>query len=108
MEPYRKLQSRILFFLLGNLIFGNAILNAQNQLLIPTGSWRTHLSYHAPKFCQATQKYVYAATDNGLWRTDNFGQMTVLRKTDGFWANEITAMKFNAEKNILVLGYIDG
>ena len=81
---------------------------AQNQTLIPTGTWRTHLSYHAPKFCESTQKYVYAATDNGLWRTDNFGQITILRKTDGFQAEEITAMKFNEQKNILVIGYIDG
>ena len=81
---------------------------AQNQTLIPTGTWQTHLSYHAPKFCESTQKYVYAATDNGLWRTDNFGQMTILRKTDGFQAEEITAIKFNEQKNILVIGYIDG
>jgi hypothetical protein len=81
---------------------------SQNQLLIPTGTWRTHLSYHAPKYCESTSKYVYAATDNGLWRTDNFGQMTVLRKSDGFSAEEVTAMKFYPEKNILFLGYIDG
>lgn len=108
MKPIPKIPSRILFFLLGNLFLGSTRIHAQNQLLIPTGTWRTHLSYHTPKFCEATQQYVYAATDNGLWRTDNFGQMTVLRKTDGFWANEITAMKFNAQKNLLVLGYIDG
>lgn len=83
-------------------------LSSQNQLLIPTGTWRTHLSYHAPKFCESTQRFVYAATDNGLWRTDNFGQMTILRKTDGFSAEEITAMKYYPQKNILFLGYIDG
>jgi hypothetical protein len=90
------------------ILFFGGNLFAQNQTRIPTGTWRTHLSYHAPKFCESTQKYVYAATDNGLWRTDNFGQMTILRKTDGFQAEEITAMKFNESRNTLVIGYIDG
>ena len=91
----------VFLFIGGNLL-------SQSQKLIPTGTWRTHLSYHAPKYCESTLKYVYAATDNGLWRTDNFGQMTILKKTDGFLAEEITAMKFNRQKNILVIGYIDG
>lgn len=81
---------------------------AQNQLGIPTGTWRTHLSYHTPKFCEASSRYVYAATDNGFWRTDNFGQMTVLRKTDGFAAEEITCLNFEPQRNILFIGYIDG
>ncbi len=96
-----------LLFILGFILNGLA-LQAQSQSLIPTGTWRTHLSYHNPKFCESTSKYVYASTDNGLWRTDNFGQMTVLRKTDGFLAEEITFMKFNEKKDILVIGYIDG
>ena len=104
-----NLYSRLsIFFVSGILFLFGGNLSGQNQLGIPTGTWRTHLSYHNPKFCEATSKYVYAATDNGLWRTDNFGQMTILRKTDGFLAEEITAMKFNAAKNILVIGYIDG
>ncbi len=106
MRPFR-VHKAALFLILGFLLPGMA-LYAQSQSLIPTGTWRTHLSYHNPRFCESTTKYVYASTDNGLWRTDNFGQMTVLRKTDGFLAEEITFMKFNEAKNILVIGYIDG
>ena len=101
-SKYLKQCVVIVFLFIGGNLF------SQSQKLIPTGTWRTHLSYHAPKYCESTLKYVYAATDNGLWRTDNFGQMTILKKTDGFLAEEITAMKFNRQKNILVIGYIDG
>ncbi len=102
LSEYLKQCVVIVFLFIGGNLF------SQSQKLIPTGTWRTHLSYHAPKYCESTLKYVYAATDNGLWRTDNFGQMTILKKTDGFLAEEITAMKFNRQKNILVIGYIDG
>lgn len=75
---------------------------------IPTGTWREHFSFINPKFCEASNNYVYASTENGFWRTDNFGQMTVLRRSEGFAGAEITCLRFSQKNDVLFIGYIDG
>ncbi|MDB2588736.1 T9SS type A sorting domain-containing protein [Bacteroidia bacterium] len=94
--------------LLGLYVFigiGTALSQIPN---IPTGTWREHFSFINPKYCEATQKYVYASTENGFWRTDNFGQMNVLRRSDGFAGAEITCLRYSSEADVLFIGYIDG
>ena len=79
---------------------------AQNG--IPTGKWRTHFTYKDAVFCEATNNYVYASTDQGFWRTTNTGEMTKLLRTDGFHGGEISQLCFNQASNTLFIGYLDG
>ncbi len=83
-------------------------LSAQVNPLIPTGKWRTHLSYRNPKFCESTENFIYASTTNGFWRTSNFGEMELLLSSAGFHANEITCLEYNRSLKILFIGYLDG
>jgi hypothetical protein len=79
---------------------------AQNQ--IPTGTWRSHFSYRNAKVCEASSKFIYSASENGFWRTSNIGEMTLLKKEDGFNGIEITCLKYNSNADVLVIGYADG
>ncbi len=79
---------------------------AQNQ--IPTGTWRSHFSYRNAKVCEASSKFIYSASENGFWRTSNIGEMTLLKKEDGFNGIEITSLKYNSNADVLVIGYADG
>lgn len=75
---------------------------------IATGKWRTHFTYKDAVFCEATNNYVYASTDQGFWRTSNNGEMTKLLRTDGFHGGEISHLAFDQSTNTLFIGYIDG
>ncbi|MEY3965085.1 MAG: hypothetical protein RL263_254, partial [Bacteroidota bacterium] len=85
---------------------GTNSLFAQNQ--IPTGTWRSHFTYRNAKVCEASSKFIYSASENGFWRTSNIGEMTLLKKEDGFNGIEITCLKYNSNADVLVIGYADG
>jgi hypothetical protein len=90
------------------LLFLGIIGNAQSQL-IQTGKWRTHQSYKDVKICEATQRYVYAASDQGFFRVMmNYGDMEKLGKDEGFSGVEITALTYSKSQDALVIGYNDG
>jgi hypothetical protein len=90
------------------LLFLGIIGNAQSQL-IQTGQWRTHLSYKDVKICEATQRYVYAASDQGFFRVMmNYGDMEKLGKDEGFNGVEVTALTYSKSQDALVIGYNDG
>lgn len=82
--------------------------SAQSQQQIPTGTWRSHLSYKNAQICEASTRFVYSASENGFWRTNDFGETTVLKKTDGFNGLEVSSLGFSQEKNTLFIGYSDG
>jgi len=96
-------------FILNLIVIGSFItspLFSQNQ--IPTGTWRSHFSYRNALVCEATQKFIYSASENGFWRTSNIGEMTLLKKEDGFNGIEITCLKYQSDADVLVIGYADG
>ena len=76
--------------------------------LIPTGNWRSHYSYQFAVLCEASNRFVYASSEQGFWRTSNNGEMKKLLKEDGFHAAEITHLAYNANLQTLFIGYIDG
>jgi len=77
--------------------------------LIQTGRWRTHLSYKNALICEASNRYVYAASQQGFFRVMmNYGDMEKLGKEEGFAYNEVTTLAYNGEKDILLIGYSDG
>ena len=77
--------------------------------LIQTGQWRTHLSYKNALICEASGRYVYAASQQGFFRVMmNYGDMEKLGKEEGFANNEVTTLAYNSQKDILLIGYSDG
>ncbi|MBM3937203.1 MAG: hypothetical protein FJ333_00915, partial [Sphingomonadales bacterium] len=80
-----------------------------NAQLIQTGRWRTHLSYKDALICEASNRYVYAASEQGFFRVMmNYGDMEKLGKEEGFANNEVTTLSYNAKRDILIIGYSDG
>lgn len=75
---------------------------------IPTGNWRTHLSYRNAVICEASSRYVYAASEQGFWRTTDFGEMNLLKTMDGFSGQEVSYLRYNESLDILFIGYADG
>jgi hypothetical protein len=83
--------------------------NFSHAQMIQTGQWRTHLSYKNALICEATNRYVYAASEQGFFRVMmNYSDMEKLGKDEGFANNEVTALSYNQEKDILFIGYSDG
>lgn len=76
---------------------------------IPTGSWRTHLSYHRLQTILLAENKIYAASENGFFYlnlADN--SLHTLSKEDGLSGQGITALAYAPAAGTLVLGYKDG
>lgn len=80
--------------------------SAQN---IPFGTWRTHFSYkNATKIIQTADK-IFCSTENGLFSRDlETGETRKLSKIDGLSDVGVTAMAYNSEESVLVIGYASG
>ena len=101
MLPLRHLLSFVLLI--------SGFLGQAHCQLIQTGKWRTHLSYKDVKICESTQRYVYAASDQGFFRVMmNYGDMEKLGKDEGFSGVEVTALTYSKNQDALVIGYNDG
>ena len=80
------------------------LLSEANAQLIQTGQWRTHLSYKNALICEASSRYVYAASQQGFFRVMmNYGDMEKLGKDEGFANNEVTTLAYNDQKDLLVI-----
>jgi ligand-binding sensor domain-containing protein len=80
-----------------------------NAQMIQTGQWRTHLSYKNALICEASKRYVYAASAQGFFRVMmNYGDMEKLGKEEGFANNEVTTLVYDAPSDLLLIGYSDG
>lgn len=81
---------------------------AQGQL-IQTGQWRTHLAYKNALICEASKRYVYAASSQGFFRVMmNYSDMEKLGKDEGFANNEVTTLAYDVDSDLLLIGYSDG
>ena len=79
---------------------------AQN---IPVGSWRTHFSYQQALHLQQTDNKVFCSATNGMFSVDILlNEITRLSKLDGLSDVGISAMKYNADLNLLAIGYRSG
>lgn len=97
-----------LLILIG-MIVNLCISNLANAQLIQTGKWRTHLSYKNTQLCEASNRYVYAASQQGFFRVMmQFGDMEKLGKSEGFNGTEVTALAHDPNSDILFIGYSDG
>ena len=86
-----------------------AIGNHSWAQLLPTGSWKTHLSYQRVLACEASNRYIYAASEKGFFRVkESTNELEILGKQNGFNGQEVTCLSFHSSKNLLLIGYRDG
>lgn len=86
-----------------------ALKSLSAQVNIPMGQWRFHTSYRFISKIEATDKYVYAASEKGLFKVFiGTGEMTRLNKTDGITGLNATAMMYSKPTKTLIIGYSDG
>lgn len=86
-----------------------AVLNLKAQVNTPMGQWRFHTSYRFISKIEATDNYVYAASEKGLFKVYiGTGEMTRLNKTDGIIGLNATAMVYSKATKTLIIGYSDG
>lgn len=92
------------FFLL--LLLSVEYLVAQN---IPVGTWRNHSDYSNAKQVATLGSKVFCAGENGLFYYDTEdGSINTLSITSGLSSTQITALKSNSDKDLLIIGYRDG
>ena len=97
---FMRLWARIISLLLG---FG---VYAQD---IAVGTWRTHFSYQNARTLVATEDKVFCAVENGLFSYDTDDQsVRKLSKLDGLSGAGISAMDYNSEDRVLIIGYSSG
>lgn len=78
-------------------------------LQLASGQWRSHASYKESGVCEASDKYIYAAAANGLFRVlATTGEMEILDRTDGFQTIGISALRYVPELSVMVIGYSNG
>ncbi|MCS6821938.1 MAG: T9SS type A sorting domain-containing protein [Microscillaceae bacterium] len=76
---------------------------------IPIGTWRTHAAYLPAKKVAESPKYIFCATENGLFYLDKEeNTLETWSKIDRLSEVNIEAMAFHAPTNTLVLGYQNG
>ncbi len=76
---------------------------------IAVGTWRTHFSYKNARILTATADKVFCAVENGLFSYDvSSGEFRKLSKVDGLSSAGISAMHYDANSNVLIIGYLDG
>ncbi|MEQ9402468.1 MAG: T9SS type A sorting domain-containing protein [Cyclobacteriaceae bacterium] len=76
---------------------------------IPVGTWRTHFSYNNARILEKTADKVFCAAENGLFSIDtDDGSIRKLSKTDGLSDAGVSSMEYDADLNLLVIGYRSG
>ncbi len=76
---------------------------------IPAGTWRTHFSYYTGQLLTSGDKKIYAATANGLFSLDlENNTLQVLSKANDLSGTGTSALNYNTEFNMLVVGYQTG
>ncbi len=96
----RRLSLSSLAIILGCLAF------AQN---IPIGTWRTHFSYSNARHLVATSDKVFCASTFGLFSLEiESGVTRKLSKIDGLSDVGVSALSYNENLNVLVIGYQTG
>jgi hypothetical protein len=95
-----------LFFL--GLIFQSVNLLAQSPT-IPTGSWRTHLSYHNTQSLALADDRVYVASANGLFYLDKTEKsLQTISKKDGLSDALFSRLAYHSSLKTLIITYQNG
>jgi ligand-binding sensor domain-containing protein len=77
--------------------------------LIPTGTWRTHFTYHNARSLAIAEDRIYAASDNGLFYLDKAEKQTVIiSKLDGLSGNQFSKIAYHKALKKLLITYRNG
>jgi len=91
------------------LIFMFCSIGVIAQELIPIGTWRSHFNYEQGYWIEESENKIFATAKNGLTYYDpSDNSLTKLSKLDGLNDSEISALAYNSNTDILVLGYSSG
>lgn len=79
------------------------------QTVVPLGTWRLHLSYNKIHHVEAGDGNIFAAANNGIliYSLDERSLHTY-NKLNGLSGNGISALKYEASRDLLLIGYNDG
>ncbi len=84
-------------------------LNVFGQGNIPIGTWRTHFNYQKATTLVKANEKIYCLTDQGLFYFDTQENSTSrLSKVDGLSDAGISAISYDAELDVLGIGYSNG
>lgn len=76
---------------------------------IAVGTWRTHFSYTNAQHLAVTSDKIFCASENGLFsRVIGSGETRKLSKIDGLSDVGVSALTYNGDFNVLVIGYRSG
>ncbi|MEM0939682.1 MAG: hypothetical protein AAF600_06095 [Bacteroidota bacterium] len=76
---------------------------------IAIGTWRTHFSYQNAQQLTSTDDKIFCAVENGLFSYSlTTGETRKLSKVDGLSAARISAMAYDEENHVLIIGYGEG
>ncbi len=76
---------------------------------IPIGTWRNHLSYQNLNNLLIVENKVYAAGNFGFMYFDKEdNSVNTLSKINGFGASDVSAMAYDKQSKIVVIGYASG
>ncbi|XOV92320.1 MAG: hypothetical protein ACFHWX_19210 [Bacteroidota bacterium] len=76
---------------------------------IPLETWRTHFSYNQIKYMAASANKIFCAADNGFFYYDlEDNSLNKVTKINGLSDVDISALSYNQEADLLVIGYSSG
>jgi hypothetical protein len=86
-----------------------SVCNAEAQSQIPVGTWRLHLSYNNIGHVEPGEDKIYAAANSGVLVYDlQERSLHTYNKLDGLSNTGISALKYDAARDQLLVGYEDG
>lgn len=86
-----------------------SILKGWTQENIPLGTWRLHLSYNDLNSLAVAHDRVFAADNSGIMIYDKLDQsISTLSKVDGLSSSLITALGYDQQRDILLIGHQNG
>lgn len=100
-----SLKKLILTNLLVIICFGN--LFSQSELAV--GSWKTHFSFYNINSIIETDEYIYASSNNGLFRLNPETEVNeVISKIDGLSDSRIAQLAYHEELDRIIIAYQNG
>lgn len=76
---------------------------------IAMGTWRTHFSYQEARHLAITDDKIFCASENGFFSRElAAGSIRKLSKIDGLSDVGVSALKYNSNLKVLVIGYRSG
>jgi len=81
----------------------------QAQQLIPIGTWRNHVSYNKAVLLERVEEQIYCVVEHGLFTYSMIdGALRKISKIDGLSDVTVTAIKYNQNGKMIILGYDNG